>query len=82
MSDDNLVLANVESAYGPIRAIRGVARFGLLTAIGVPLLAAFGYSAAWRHLAPRFRQHAATAGLVLTVALSSFYVKQLIKEDS
>ncbi|MFO1293386.1 MAG: ABC transporter ATP-binding protein [Rubrivivax sp.] len=24
MSDDNLVLANVESAYGPIRAIRGV----------------------------------------------------------
>jgi len=62
--------ALVYDAFPPIRAIRGVARFGLLTAIGVPLLAAFGYSAAWRHLAPRFRQHAATAGLVLTVALS------------
>ena len=30
----------------PIRDIRGVGRFGLLTALGLPLLAAFGYSAA------------------------------------
>ncbi|MCO5178216.1 MAG: hypothetical protein M9890_14770 [Thermomicrobiales bacterium] len=62
--------ALVYDGFPPIRAIRGVARFGLLTAIGVPLLAAFGYSAAWRRLGPRFGQRAATAGLAFTVALS------------
>ncbi len=43
MSDDVLVLSNVESAYGPIRAIRGVS----LT--GIPDFAAFIFIHELRH---------------------------------
>lgn len=54
----------------PVRGIRGVGRFGLLTAIGVPLLAAFGYTAFWQRLRPRLGERAMAVGLALTVLLT------------
>jgi hypothetical protein len=53
-----------------IRGIRGVGRFGLLTAIGLPLLAGFGYSWLWQRVRPRLGSHAFVAGLSLTTALT------------
>ena len=62
--------ALIYDAFPPIRGIRGVGRFGLLTAIGVPLLAAFGYTAAWRRLAPRLGNRALPVALALTALLT------------
>jgi len=62
--------ALVYDALPPLRAIRGVGRFGLLTAIGIPLLAAFGYTAVWRGLRPRLGERALAAGLALTAVLA------------
>lgn len=53
-----------------IRNIRGIGRIGLLTAIGIPMLAAFGYTTVWHILRARLRQHASAVGLALTVILS------------
>jgi hypothetical protein len=53
----------------PIRNIRGVGRFGLLTAIALPLLAAFGYTAAWKRVRERVQRWSATAGLALAALL-------------
>ena len=58
------------AALPPARSLRGVGRFGLLTALGLPLLAAFGYSAGWRRLLPRLGPRAARVGLALTVTLA------------
>ncbi|HUG14443.1 MAG TPA: hypothetical protein VMM78_05420 [Thermomicrobiales bacterium] len=54
----------------PIRNIRGVGRFGLLTAIGIPLLAALGYSAAWSVLRGYVRRHVRSAGVALTALVA------------
>ena len=40
----------IYAALPPARSIRGVGRFGLLTALGTALLAALGHTAAWRQL--------------------------------
>jgi hypothetical protein len=58
--------ALVYDLFPPIRTIRGVGRFGLLTVIGIPLLAAFGYTGLWRHLRRRIGAHARYAGLALS----------------
>lgn len=55
--------------FPPIRNIRGVGRFGLLTAIGIPLLAAFGYTALWRQLRGRLGQYGMAVGVALTALL-------------
>ncbi|MEX1158964.1 MAG: hypothetical protein WEC79_08565, partial [Thermomicrobiales bacterium] len=54
----------------PVREIRGVGRFGLLTALGLPLLAAFGYSALWRRLRHRAGRYVVPSGLALTALLA------------
>lgn len=54
----------------PIQNIRVVSRYGLLTAIGIPLLAAFGYSAVWQRLRPRLGSRALVAGIGLTALLT------------
>lgn len=59
----------VYELFPPIRNIRGIDRFGLLTAISIPLLAAFGYTVVWRGLRGRLGQNAAIVGLTLTVVL-------------
>jgi hypothetical protein len=56
--------------FSPVRTIRAVGRFGLLTAIGIPLLAAFGYTAVWGRLRPRLGERALATGLVLTALLA------------
>ncbi|HEX5167209.1 MAG TPA: hypothetical protein VFV93_17515 [Thermomicrobiales bacterium] len=54
----------------PIRDVRGVGRFGLLTAIGLPLLAAFGYSALWRRIRDRAGEYVVPVGVGLTALLA------------
>ncbi|HYI15212.1 MAG TPA: hypothetical protein VEX37_07455, partial [Thermomicrobiales bacterium] len=61
----------------PIRDIRGVGRFGLLTALGLPLLAAFGYSALWRRLRGRAGDYVVPTGLALTAVLAIFACVEL-----
>lgn len=52
-----------------LRSIRGVGRFGLLTAISVPIAAAIGLSAFWRVKTPQDQTRAALLGAALTIAL-------------
>lgn len=52
----------------PIQSIRVVGRYALLLTIGLPLLAAFGYTASWQRL--RARGATAALGLALTAVLS------------
>lgn len=56
--------------FPPIQNVRSVSRWGLLVAMFVPLLAAFGYTALWQRLQGRLGQHAVAVGLVLTAALA------------
>lgn len=56
--------------FSPLESVRSVSRFGLLTVIFVPLLAAIGYSAAWQRLRGRFGQHMTVAGIALTAGLA------------
>lgn len=56
--------------FPPIQNVRSVSRWGLLVAMFVPLLAAFGYTALWQRLRGRLGQHAVAVGLVLTAALA------------
>jgi hypothetical protein len=56
--------------FSPVRTIRAVGRFGLLTAIGLPLLAAFGYTALWSRLRPRLGERALATGLAATALLA------------
>lgn len=53
----------------PIRNIRGVGRFGLLTAIALPLLAAFGFSSIWSLIRERLGSRAVVAGVACTAVL-------------
>ncbi len=61
----------------PIRDIRGVGRFGLLTALGLPLLAAFGYSALWRRFRGRAGEYVVPVGVALTAMLAIFACLEL-----
>ena len=65
-----LPYALLYDAVPPLRGLRGVGRFGLLTALGVPLLAALGYSAAWRRFHGSAGRHARLAGGALTALLA------------
>ncbi len=54
----------------PLESVRSVSRFGLLTVIFIPLLAALGYTAAWHWLRERCGKHATVAGIALTAGLA------------
>lgn len=53
----------------PLQGIRVVSRYGLMIAIAVPIMAAFGYSAAWERLQPRVAGRAKHAGLAITAVV-------------
>lgn len=53
----------------PLRDMRGVGRFGVLTAIGAPLLAAFGLTALWVRWRERLN-YTTSVGTTLTLLLS------------
>ena len=65
----------IYDAFSPIQSIRVVGRYAMLLTIGLPLLAAFGYTALWQ----RFRERGATfaIGLALTVLLSTIAMVEL-----
>ena len=64
--------ALVYELFPPVHDIRSVGRFGLLTGLGLPLLAAFGYSALWRRLRDRSGTYVAQTGLARTALLAIF----------
>lgn len=54
----------------PMRNVRGVGRFGLVTVLGVAVLAALGYSALWGRLRQRLGSAVLPVGVGLTILLS------------
>jgi hypothetical protein len=65
-----LPYAAIYELLPPMRNVRGIGRFGLLTAIGLPILTASGYSALWQRIAARRPRRAVVTGWVLTLALT------------
>lgn len=56
--------------FSPLESIRSVSRFGLLTVIFIPLLAALGYTAAWTWIRGWLGERATVVGIALTAMLA------------